>query len=60
MLGNNKDGKLKLTIKDDIRSRDIYIFGRISNNTIMSEGKDTRFVKTNMSRVENELRDFLK
>lgn len=60
MLGNNKDGKLKLTIKDDIRSRDIYISGRISNNTIMSEGKDTRFVKTNMSRVEKELRDFLK
>lgn len=56
MLGNNRDGKLKLTIKDDIRSRDIYI----SNNTIMSEGKDTRFVKTNMSRVEKELRDFLK
>ena len=60
MLGNNKDGKLKLTIKDDIRSRDIYISGRISNNTIMSESKDIRIIKTNMSRVENELRDFLK
>jgi hypothetical protein len=58
--GNNRDGKLKLTIKDDTRSRVIYISGRISNNTIMSEGKDTRFVKTNMSRVEKELRDFLK
>ena len=60
VIGNNRDGKLKLTIKDDTRSRDIYIFGRISDNTLMSESKDIRIVKTNMSRVENELRDFLK
>ena len=59
-IGNNRDGKLKLTIKDDTRSRDIYISGKISNNTIMSESKDIRYVKTDMSRVEKELRDFLK
>lgn len=60
VIGNNRDGKLKLTIKDDTRSRDIYIFGRISDNTLMSESKDTRFVKTNMSRVEWELKEYLK
>ena len=60
VIGNNRDGKLKLTIKDDTRSRDIYISGKISNNTIMSESKDIRYVKTDMSRVEKELRDFLK
>ena len=60
VIGNNRDGKLKLTIKDDTKSRDIYIFGRICDNTIMFESKDIRSVKTNMSRVESELRDFLK
>ena len=60
VIGNNRDGKLKLTIKDDKRSRDIYILGKNSNNTIMSESKDIRYVKTDMSRVEKELRDFLK
>ena len=60
VIGNNRDGKLKLTIKDDTRSRDIYISGKNSNNTIMSESKDIRYVKTDMSRVEKELKDFLK
>ena len=60
VIGNYRNGKLKLTVKDDTKSRDIYIFGRISNNTIMSESKDIRVVKTDMSRVERELREFLK
>ena len=60
VVGNNRDGKLKLTIKDDTRSRDIYISGKNSNNTLISESKDIRYVKTDMSRVEKELRDFLK
>ena len=60
VIGNYRNGKLKLTVKDDTRSRDIYIFRRISDNTLISESKDIRYVKTDMSRVEKELRDFLK
>lgn len=59
-IGGYNKGKLKVTMKDDTKSRDFYITGRIADNTMVFEGKDIHYVKTDMNRVERELKEFLK
>lgn len=60
LVGEGKNSKLKMTTKDGSRSRDIYIFGKIANDSLTFDSKELRSVKTDMSRVERELKDFLK
>lgn len=60
VIGNYRNGKLKLTVKDDTKSRDIYIYGRVSEGSLVSDSKEIRYVKTDMKWVEKELKEFLK
>lgn len=55
---NNKH-TLKITIKDDTKVRNIYIFGNRENNTLTMESDEIQYVNTDIGWVNTILKDFL-
>lgn len=60
VIERNKMPTLKVTMKDDSKVRNTYIFGDKKSGTLNSESDEIQYVETNISWCEKYLKDFLK
>ena len=60
VIERNKMPTLKVTMKDDSKVRNTYIFGDKKSGTLSSESDEIQYMETNISWCEKYLKDFLK
>ena len=60
VIERNKMPTLKVTMKDDSKVRNTYIFGDKKSGTLNSESDEIQYVETNISWCEKYVKDFLK